>query len=106
MYLVEKKSEEGKFYAMKVIDKLRVLKKSRVQYLFSERNVLKALEHPFIVKLYEAFQSDTQYAGSFFMSVLHSNVNMADFCDLKHDIYTALEIQYWLLGFRHSLVIF
>lgn len=47
-----------KLYAMKVISKALLKKKNNVQYMKSERDILTMVEHPFIVKLYFAFQSE------------------------------------------------
>lgn len=56
VYLVEKKSNK-KIYAMKVLEKEKVLKQNLVRYAMTERNVLCLAQHPFIVSLNFAFQS-------------------------------------------------
>jgi serine/threonine protein kinase len=43
---------------MKVISKKLLRKKNNVQYMKSERDILTRLQHPFIVQLHFAFQSE------------------------------------------------
>lgn len=50
----------SEFYAMKVISKKILKKKNNVQYMKSERDILTKLDHPFIVPLRFAFQSETK----------------------------------------------
>lgn len=45
---------------MKVISKKLLAKKNNIQYMKSERDILTKLNHPFIVILYFAFQSNTK----------------------------------------------
>ncbi|KAJ1442339.1 kinase-like domain-containing protein [Ochromonadaceae sp. CCMP2298] len=51
---------DKKVYAMKVISKKLLKKKNNTQYMKSERDILTKVEHPFIVALYFAFQSETK----------------------------------------------
>jgi len=43
---------------MKVIDKKYVVEKNEVQHTISERNILTKVNHPFIMKLFYAFQTE------------------------------------------------
>ena len=45
---------------MKVLNKDRVMTKNLKRYALTERNVLSAINHPFMVKLYFAFQTSTK----------------------------------------------
>ena len=54
MYLVEKISS-GKYYAMKVLAKNKIMRHNLTRYALTERNVLSIADHPFIVKLNYAF---------------------------------------------------
>lgn len=54
MYLVEKISN-GKYYAMKVLTKSKIMGHNLTRYAMTERNVLSIADHPFIVKLKYAF---------------------------------------------------
>ena len=56
VYLVEKIDTKKK-YAMKVLNKDRILSQNLIKYVRAERNVLSITNHPFIVKLYFAFQT-------------------------------------------------
>jgi serine/threonine protein kinase len=57
VYLAEKKSTK-KMYAIKVLEKDRIFNQNLVRYAKTERNVLSIMNHPFIVKLNFAFQTD------------------------------------------------
>lgn len=59
VYLVKYKAN-GKEYAMKVLNKKRVLGQNLVKYARTERNVLCYTKHPFIVGLDFAFQNATK----------------------------------------------
>lgn len=59
VYLVEKKTSRM-VYAMKVLEKSKVLKQNLVRYAMTERNVLCLAQHPFIVSLNFAFQSSSK----------------------------------------------
>ena len=45
---------------MKVLNKDKVASKNLKRYAMTERNVLSAVDHPFMVKLYFAFQSSSK----------------------------------------------
>lgn len=57
MYLVKKKGNP-RFYAMKVLQKDRIINQNLVRYAKTERNILSIMNHPFIVKLNFAFQNE------------------------------------------------
>ena len=54
VFLVEKISN-GKYYAMKVLTKAKIMGHNLTRYAMTERNVLSIADHPFIVKLKYAF---------------------------------------------------
>jgi len=58
VYLASKK-ETGNKYALKVIQKSRLLEQGRAQMAYLERNVLISLHHPFIVTLEFSFQTQS-----------------------------------------------
>ncbi|XP_062448881.1 3-phosphoinositide-dependent protein kinase 1-like [Rhea pennata] len=45
-------------YAIKILEKRRIIKENKVLYVMRERNVMSRLDHPFFVKLYFTFQDD------------------------------------------------
>lgn len=49
---------DSKLYAMKVISKKLLKKKNHISYMKSERDILTKVDHPFIVSLWFAFQSE------------------------------------------------
>jgi protein-serine/threonine kinase len=55
--LVKMADRPGEIYAMKMLRKEHIVKRNQVEHTKSERNVLEAVEHPFIVKLHYAFQT-------------------------------------------------
>lgn len=56
--LVRHKNEgDGAYYAMKMLRKENVIKRNQVEHTKTERHVLEAVSHPFIVNLYYAFQT-------------------------------------------------
>jgi len=48
----------GKFFCMKILNKSRIYRLKQIEHIKNEKSVLKAIEHPFIVKLYATFQDD------------------------------------------------
>jgi serine/threonine protein kinase len=47
--------EDGKFYAMKVIDKTFIVKNKKKKIVINERNIMAELNHPLLAKMYFAF---------------------------------------------------
>ncbi|CAD8054131.1 unnamed protein product [Paramecium sonneborni] len=56
VYLVKKKDEQNSVYAMKVLRKEKISQKL-LPYIQTEKSILSVIDHPFIVKLHYAFQS-------------------------------------------------
>lgn len=52
-----KHAKEGKLYAMKILRKENIISRNHLEHTKIERHVLKRVSHPFIVKLYFAFQT-------------------------------------------------
>ena len=59
VFLVRKTGDDT-LYAMKVLSKEKIFGKNLIRYALTERNVLSAMNHPFIVKLHYTFQNDTK----------------------------------------------
>ncbi|PVU90827.1 hypothetical protein BB559_004420 [Furculomyces boomerangus] len=60
VYLVQKKDTK-RYFAMKVMKKASImLYEKQVNFTKTERNILELVQHPFIVKLYYAFQSNSR----------------------------------------------
>lgn len=55
--LVQHKDDKDTVYAMKMLRKENVIKRNQVEHTKTERNVLEAVSHPFIVTLHYAFQT-------------------------------------------------
>ncbi|CAD8136549.1 unnamed protein product [Paramecium octaurelia] len=56
VYLVKKKDEQNSLYAMKVLRKEKISQKL-LPYIQTEKSILSVIDHPFIVKLHYAFQT-------------------------------------------------
>jgi serine/threonine protein kinase len=50
-----KKKTTGKQYAMKILKKKMIEQRNQVEHTMSERRILEALDHPFVVKMDYAF---------------------------------------------------
>merc|ERR1719446_889343 len=50
-------NQDGNVYAMKMLRKENIVKRNQVEHTETERSVLEAVSHPFIVKLHYAFQT-------------------------------------------------
>jgi len=57
VYLVKHKVT-GKYYAMKTLKKTEVVRLKQVEHINSEKSILTAIKHPFIVNLYRSFQDE------------------------------------------------
>ncbi len=55
--LVRQKSS-GQLFALKILKKADVYKRNQIAHTNTEKNILSALQHPFIVKMYSSFQTD------------------------------------------------
>ena len=55
VYLVKKLSN-GRFYAMKLIDKEFIIKKKTECIVRNERDIMSVVDHPFLVKLEYSFE--------------------------------------------------
>mmetsp|Transcript_37943 Transcript_37943/g.92768 ORF Transcript_37943/g.92768 Transcript_37943/m.92768 type:complete len:975 (-) Transcript_37943:53-2977(-) len=54
-------TKAGNTYAMKVLEKRRYLAQDNVKYAWAERNVLKVVRHPCLVRLHRAFQVESPH---------------------------------------------
>jgi len=52
--------KDGQLFAMKMLRKENIIKRNQTEHTKTERNVLEAVTHPFIVTLYYAFQTPTK----------------------------------------------
>jgi len=53
-----RKKTDKKLYAMKVLNKADIVKRKQVEHTRTERRVLGTINHPFIVRLHYAFQTE------------------------------------------------
>jgi len=56
--ILVRKNSDNKLYAIKVLKKHLVEQKKQEFHTKTERNILTTLQHPFIVKCYQAFQNN------------------------------------------------
>jgi len=50
----------GEIYAMKQLNKKRIIDRNEIQNTVSEKNILMQLNHPFLVQLYYSFQTESK----------------------------------------------
>jgi len=53
-----RKKDTGKIYAMKVLRKEAIIARKQIIHTKAEKSILQKIQHPFIVSLYYAFQTD------------------------------------------------
>jgi serum/glucocorticoid-regulated kinase 2 len=58
--LVTLKGDESKIYALKVLIKEAIIARNQVEHTIAEREILEMIDHPFLMKLYWAFQTDAK----------------------------------------------
>ena len=56
--MMVRKKDDGRVYAMKALKKEQVLKRRQYEHTVAERRILENLDHPFIVSLRFAFQTE------------------------------------------------
>ncbi|KAG0344196.1 hypothetical protein BG004_004645 [Podila humilis] len=93
VYQVRKK-DTGRIYAMKVLNKKRIIEQKQVEHTIAERNVLvQALQSPFIVGLKFSFQTPTKlYLVQDFMNggeLFFHMQNEGTFSEARARFYTA-----------------
>ena len=68
--LLVRKKDSGLLFAMKVMSKQFLMADNKFKQVLSERNIMSSLDHPFVVKLYWAFQSvRNQNNADFFLYI-------------------------------------
>lgn len=73
-----------RFYAIKVLRKDKIVKTKQVEHTNNERTILEAIQHPFIINLWGAFQDDSNLymvmdyvpGGELFTLLRRSNVRL------------------------------
>jgi serine/threonine protein kinase len=53
--------DSGELFAIKEVSKQNLFNKNQLETIHSERNILASIQHPFIVQLFDAFQSSKNY---------------------------------------------
>lgn len=55
-----RKNDNGKIYAMKVLDKQMIIKRDELEHTMAEKSILQKLDCPFLVRLHYTFQTSTK----------------------------------------------
>lgn len=56
--LVTLKGDESKVFALKVLLKSSIIERNQVEHTLAEREILEIIDHPFLMKMYWAFQTE------------------------------------------------
>jgi serum/glucocorticoid-regulated kinase 2 len=56
--MMVRKKDTAEIFAMKVLKKEAIIARNQVQHTKTERNILKIIDHPNIVRLHYAFQNE------------------------------------------------
>lgn len=56
--ILSKSRRNGQLYALKVVEKQTILQQHRERDAFIERNIMRRVDHPFILKLHATFQTE------------------------------------------------
>ena len=98
------KKDTGRIYAMKVLRKETIIAADAVQHTLSETNVLRRINHPFIVGLKYSFQSpDKLYMVMDYLSggeLFHHLSNVDRFSEDRARFYAAEIVE--ALGYLHE----
>lgn len=89
--LMVKKNDTGKVYAMKVLNKEKVIARKQYEHTLSERKILQDISHPFLVGMHFAFQSTSKLymVFDFFNGgELYSYVSKGKFNENRARFYT------------------
>lgn len=81
-----RKKDTGQIYAMKVMRKERILEKDHAAYVWSERDVLTSLDHPYIVRMLYSFQVRTESAISCYQSCRNEKLTCSASCGHSDEI--------------------
>ncbi|KAJ3685842.1 hypothetical protein LUZ61_015006 [Rhynchospora tenuis] len=62
VYLCHLRDEKNCYYAMKVVDKMALAKKKKLERAATEKRILKFLDHPFLPSLYADFDASPHFS--------------------------------------------
>ena len=80
LYKIGLKSEENKYFSMKIIKKSSESDKNEEQKIKNEINILKSLKHPNIIKVHDCLISTNNYK---LITEFVSNLNLLDLINVK-----------------------
>lgn len=58
--VLARKRDSGRLYAIKALKKAKIVAKRQIENTRTEKRILATVQHPFIIRLHYAFQSDTR----------------------------------------------
>jgi serine/threonine protein kinase len=99
-----KENRTGKIFALKVIYKDAVVQNSMQKFVLNESHILRTLEHPFIIRSHEAFQTDDKLFFVLDFHVggsLHDHLRRHGWLAESHVTFYAAEVTLALL-YLHS----
>ena len=68
--------DSKKLFAMKYINKEACLKQRAVENIVAEVDLLRSIDHPFIVRLWFTFQVSVPYITPNFITTLHMHLSL------------------------------
>ncbi len=93
VFLAELKNDKSKQYAMKILEKEKIIEWKQENNIFTERYILQNLKHPFISKLSYAFQdSEKLYLVTDFMpggDLMHKLISYGKLSERTSKIYAS-----------------
>ena len=93
VFLAELKNDKSKQYAMKILEKEKIIEWKQENNIFTERYILQNLKHPFISKLSYAFQdSEKLYLVTDFMpggDLMHKLISYGKLSERTAKIYAS-----------------
>merc|ERR1712166_920009 len=98
MVLLAQKLDTKRFYAIKVLDKRILISQNQTHSIFREKEVLAAVEHPFIVALRYSFQTEDHLC--FCLDFIEGG-NM--YTDLMRGPYTHERAMFYAAQILHEL---
>jgi len=88
-----RKKDTGEIYAMKALDKKDIIEQDLVQHTITEREVMLSINHPFIINLKFAFQTEDKLY--FVLDYIDGGSLFQLFADLDLGYFTTKQARFY-----------